>query len=55
MGLFGNPRKNKDKWAEPVVANAQPGMDLEEKFWMLQQLCIFNSTQGFYMTVFIWF
>lgn len=32
MGLFGNPRKNKDKWAELVVANAQPGMNLDEKF-----------------------
>ena len=32
MGLFGNPRKNKDKWAELVVANTQPGMDLDEKF-----------------------
>jgi len=32
MGLFGNPRNNKDKWAAIVVANAQPGMNVDEKF-----------------------
>ena len=32
MGLFKNPRKNKDKWAKLVVANAQPGMDFDEEF-----------------------
>ena len=32
MGLFGNPRKNKDKWAKFVVTNAQPGMSFDEKF-----------------------
>lgn len=32
MGLFGNPRNNKDKWAKLVVANAQPGMDFDEQF-----------------------
>ena len=32
MGLFGNPRKNIDKWAKLVVANAQPDMKFDEKF-----------------------
>ena len=32
MGLFGNPRKNKDKWAKLVVTNAQSGMSFDEKF-----------------------
>ena len=32
MGLFGNPRKNKDTWAKLVVTNAQPGMSFDEKF-----------------------
>lgn len=32
MGLFGNPRNKKDKWAKLVVANAKPGMDFDEEF-----------------------
>ena len=32
MGLFGNPRKNKDKWAKIVVANVQPGMVYDDDF-----------------------
>ena len=32
MGLFGNPRNNKDKWAKLVVANAKPGMEFDEQF-----------------------
>ena len=40
MGLFGNPRKNKDKWAKLVVTNAQPGMRREifgcsKRIWTL--------------------
>lgn len=31
MGLFGNPRKNKNAWAAIVMENAQPGAKIDEK------------------------
>lgn len=31
MGIFGNPRKNKDAWAAIVMEDTQPGAKIDEK------------------------
>lgn len=51
MGLFGNPRKNKDKWASIVMAGTKPGMDIHEEtldaatqMFVMQHVRIFSES-----------